>query len=281
MHFSFDFSAVQILWTLTFAALLVLLVVLQGRERVWRFPWFTASIILVALRLLSNRILHGKLPQLTMAATFIVMADLSALIGLAVVTEMAWTAFGTVKRHTWMIWSLILLAAGASVVAFWGAWPAWKTIAFDTPLAKLSLLQLLAQKTGLLVDVLNIGLGILIVAFGWRYGAGWRSHVQKIMIGLSTASLSQVAVQAIWQVIVRTAGQPHSQAEYQRVIDLQDKLFNANSAVYLAVVVWWIVCLWFNEPGAASHPQELISADAQQSEGSGSVAPKLPDNNEG
>jgi hypothetical protein len=33
MHLNFDFSAVQILWTLTFAGLLVLLVVLLGRDR--------------------------------------------------------------------------------------------------------------------------------------------------------------------------------------------------------------------------------------------------------
>ena len=52
------------------------------------------------------------------------------------------------------------------------------------------MLQLLAQKTGLLVDVLTIGLGLLVVLFGRRYGAGWRSHVQRILIGLSTASLS-------------------------------------------------------------------------------------------
>jgi hypothetical protein len=277
MHFNFDFSAVQILWTLTFAALLVLLIVLQGRERIWRFPWFTASIVVVALRLLSNRILHGRLPQLTMAATFIVMADMSALIGLAVVGEMALGAFEKVQRKTWIIWGALLLAAGATVVGFWGVWPAWKTIAFDTSLAKLTLLQLLAQKTGLLVDVLNIGLGLLVIAFGWRYGAGWRSHVQRIVIGLSTASLSQVAVQAIWQIIVRTAGQPHSQAEYQRVVDLQEKLFNANSAVYLAVVIWWIVCLWSDEPGNSAPAETEVPADAALSAGSESDAAGVHD----
>ena len=47
MHFNFDFSATQILWTLTFAALLVLLVVLLGRDRARRFPWFTASIVMM------------------------------------------------------------------------------------------------------------------------------------------------------------------------------------------------------------------------------------------
>ena len=55
MHLNFGFTTVQILWTLTFAALLVLLVVLLGRDRTRRFPWFTASIALVAVRLLASR----------------------------------------------------------------------------------------------------------------------------------------------------------------------------------------------------------------------------------
>jgi hypothetical protein len=31
-----------------------------------------------------------------------------------------------------------------------------------------------------------------------------------------------------------------------------DKLQNANRVVYVAVLVWWIVCLWMDEPGAAA-----------------------------
>jgi hypothetical protein len=277
MHFNFDFSAVQILWTLTFAALLVLLVVLQGRERIRRFPWFTASIILVTLRLLTNRLLHGRLPQLTMAATFIVMADLSALVGLLVVGEVARQAFGRAQRRTWIVWGLVLLAAAGCVVAFWGKWPEWKTLAVDTALARLGLLQLLAQKTGLLVDVLNIGLGLLVVVFGWRYGAGWRSHVQQIAIGLSTASLSQIAVQAVWETMVRTAGVPHSQEDYLRMVGLQDKLFNANSAVYVAVVIWWIVCLWFDEPGSAQRAEAAALAAAAPSAENSSTTADVPE----
>ena len=41
MHFNFGFTTIQVLWTLTFAALLVLLVVLLGRDRARRYPWFT------------------------------------------------------------------------------------------------------------------------------------------------------------------------------------------------------------------------------------------------
>src|ERR1700760_2749675 len=93
MHFDYHLTAISILWTLTFASLLVLLVVLMGRDRIRRFPWFTASIVLVALRLLTNRLLHDKLPQLTMATIAISLADLSVLVGLGLLVEMARRAF--------------------------------------------------------------------------------------------------------------------------------------------------------------------------------------------
>ncbi len=250
MHFNFDFTAVQVLWTLTFAAHLVLLVVLMGRERIRRFPWFTTGIVLVTLRLLSSRLLFGRMPQLTMSGIFLVLADVTSIVALLVVLEMARRAFGRASRRAWTVWTLVLLALGGVVLATWGIWPAWKSIAFDTLLARLGLMQLFAQKLGLLVDVLTIALGLLAVLFGRRFGAGWRSHVQQILIGLSTVSLGQLSMQAIWQVIAKTAA-PHSMAEYERIMGLREKLFNANSAVYLLVLIWWIVCLWMDEPGTA------------------------------
>jgi hypothetical protein len=281
MHFNFHFTTVQVLWTLTFASLLVLLVVLLGRDRMRRFPWFTAGIALVALRLLATRLLYNRLPQITMGAVFIVMANISALVGLLVVVEMARRAFGRVTRRTWILGGLAVLAVGVGVLAAWGPWPAAKSLAFDTLLAKLATLQLLAQKTGLLVDVLTITLGLLIVLFGRRYGAGWRSHVQQIVIGLSTASLAQTAAQAIWQTIVRTAAQPHSEAEYLRVVGLREKLFNANSVVYIAVVVWWIVCLWIDEPGTEAPVAEAVPVGAGLPEGDTSVSLELPEDTQG
>src|ERR1035441_10000811 len=142
---------------------LVLLVVLLGRDRMARFPWFTASIVLVALRLLSSRLLFGKLPQITMSAIFIVMADLGAIIGLMVLLELARRAFGRVRRTTWVGWALTLFVIGGLVLKFWGPWPAWKTLVASSQTSILQLLQLLAQKATLLVDVLTIALGILIV----------------------------------------------------------------------------------------------------------------------
>lgn len=250
MHFHFPFTVLTVLWTLTFAAHLVLLVVLMGRDRIARFPWFTAGIVLVALRLLSSRLLFGRLPQITLSTVFIVMADLGAMIGLLVILELARRAFGRVRRTSWIAGALVLMALGGAVLALWGPWPAWKTITADSTMSTLQLLQLIAQKASLLVDVETIALGLLIVLLGRRYGAGFRSHTQQIVIGLSTASIAQLTMQAVWERIARTAV-AHTMADYERVVGIREKLFNTNSAVYLAVLVWWIVCLWIDEPNVA------------------------------
>jgi hypothetical protein len=251
MHFNFHFTAVQILWTLTFAALLVLLVVLLGRVRIRRFPWFTTGIVLVTLRLLVNRLLHDRLPPITMGEIAITLALVSALVSLIILVEMARHAFRRASARAWIAWTLALLVVAALVVWKWGPWPNLRTVAFDTLIAKLQFMQFVAVKLGLLTDVLAVGLGVLVVAAGTRYGAGWRTHVQRIMIGLSTASLAQMAAQGIWQTIARHTT-PHSQAEYERVLGIQEKLLNTNSAVYVLVVVWWILCLWIDEPGATA-----------------------------
>jgi hypothetical protein len=275
MHLNFNFTAVQVLWTLTFAAHLVLLVVLLGRERIRRFPWFTVAIVLVTLRLLISRLLFGRLPQLTMSSAFIVLADLSSIVGLLVVIELARRAFLRAPRRAWLVGTVVLLAVGGCVLALWGKWPAWKSLALDNRMAVLGLMQLVAQKTGLLVDVLTVELGLLVAFFGRPYGAGWRSHAQQIVIGLSTASIAQIAIQAIWQIIAKTAA-PHSMAEYQRVVALREKLFNANSGVYLVVLIWWIVCLWIDEPGSSSAAADIPSPEIAPGAGATHL-PELPE----
>jgi hypothetical protein len=147
-----------------------------------------------------------------------------------------------------MIGTMALLAVGALVLVEWGPWPAWKTLTAESTLAVLRLTQLVAQKTSLLSNVLTIELGLLVVLFGSRFKAGWRSHTQQIVIGLSTAAIAQLAVRGIWQLIALHAA-PQTQAEFERVMGIQEKLYNANSAIFLAVLVWWIACLWINEPG--------------------------------
>jgi hypothetical protein len=263
MHFNFHFTAVQILWTLTFASLLVLLVVLLGRDRIRRFPWFTIGVVLVTFRLLLNRLLHDRLPPITMGEIAISLALISALVSLIILIEMARHAFRRASLRAWLLWAVGLLIIGGVVVWKWGPWPNFHSLAFDTLIAKLQFTQFLSVKIGLLVDALSIALGILVVSVGHRYGAGWRSHVQRIVIGLSTASLSQMSAQGIWQIIAHHTT-PHSQAEYERVLGIQEKLLNTNSAVYVLVVIWWIVCVWNDERGAGSNnaARELTPASS-------------------
>jgi len=258
MHPDFHFSAVQILWTLTFAAQIVLLVVLLGRDRIKRFPWFTLSIVLMALRLLASRMLYGRMPAMTLSIIFITLAVVSAVVALLVVVEVSRRAFARVRLRIWLAGAAAVLLVGGGVLAAWGPWPAWKTLAAGSPMAALQLMQLAAQKLDVLADLLTVELGLLVVLLGRRFGTGWRTHPQRIVIGLSTASCTQLAVEIIWQLVAKSAV-PHSQEEYLRIMGLRDKLFNANGAIYVAVLIWWIACLWIDEPGAVGAEQQELS----------------------
>jgi hypothetical protein len=268
MHLSFPFTVGQVLWALTFAGQLVLLVVLMGRDLVKRYPWFTASIVVFALRLLVEVLLTGRMAPMPLRAIFIVLADLMALIGLLVVVEFARRAFAGARTQAWLPWTVGLVAAAIGVLAVWGPWPEWKQVTWDTPLAKFGLMQLAAQKADLLMDLLTVELGLMVVLFGRCFQAGWRSHTQRIVIGLSTVALTWLTVQGVWQMIAKTV-HPHSQEEYERLIGLGGKLVNANKAVYIAVLVWWIVCLWFDEPGAAANAAAPQAAESL-------AAPEVP-----
>lgn len=260
MHLNFDFSAVQILWTLTFAAILVLLVVLLGRDRARIYPWFTASIAIIGLRLLASRLLYGRLAPIPMNEIFLTLSLIAGIVSLLVLVELARRAFAGASRRTWTIGTIVLLAACGTVLALWGPWPAWKTMTVDSLLAALRLEQFITQKLDLFVDLLSIGLGLLIVIFGRRFAAGFRSHTQQIIIGLSTAALAQTTVHIVWQLIASHAA-PTTQAEYERVLGIQEKLYNASSVVFVLALIWWIVCLWINEPG--TEPLKATTEETQ------------------
>lgn len=253
MHFHFPFSVNEILWTLTFAAHLVLLVVLMGRDRIRRFPWFTANIVFVAFRLLTAKMLYGHMAQITMAEIFIGLACIGAIVTAMMLQELARKAFAGIARPKWVLGAFVLMAIGAVVLATWGEWPAWKTLTAQGMLSHLELLQLLALKASLLLDVETVLLGVVVLIFGWHYAAGWKTHVQRIIIGLATASLSQITMEATWQWIARSA-KPQSMAEYQHFMNLRQHMFNANSVVYLLVLIWWIACLWKDEPTSKAEP---------------------------
>jgi hypothetical protein len=259
MHPNFVFNAVQILWTLTFAALLVLLVVLLGRERSRRFKWFTIGIVLLTLRMLVSKLLYGKMAPINFYEIFIPLTVLAGLVSLGVLVELALKAFVGMSRRAWLIGTLVVLAVGAGVLAEWGPWPAWKTLTAASTLAVLGLLQTASQKLELLNNVLTIELGLLVLLFGRRFKAGWRSHTQAILIGLSTASMAQLLRDGIWQIIAMKAV-AHTQAEYDHYISIREHLAKANEVIFLAVIIWWIATLWIDEPGTPAVTTQALPA---------------------
>jgi hypothetical protein len=268
-HFHFDFSARQILWTLTFASQLVLLVVLLGRDRMRRYPWFTASIALYALILMTEELLSGRMAPLLLQEIMLALRVLSVLVALMVLAEMAWHAFAGAPRPLWIANTAGLGLVAVGVLYLWGPWPVWKEIAPDSLLGKLRLTQLVAQKGEILVYLLTVGLGLLVVLFGRRFKTGWRSHTQMIAIGLSTAAISSLAMRVIFdrlqatvQAIIKMA-QPNARQEYAHIVSLATKLGNAHEVIYVAALVWWIVWLWPDEPGTVIALQEETPRTAE------------------
>ena len=247
MHFNFGFSAIQVIWMLTFAAYLVLLVVLLGRDRARRYPWFTAGIVLFALQLMAGELLNGRMAKLPYSFTMLTLGDLAAIVGLLVLVEMARSAFAGVQRSICIVNSAGLLLLAGALLTVMGPWPVWKQlVTWDPTLIKLVVMQLVAQKGELLVALLTVGLGLLVMLFGRYYKAGWRSHTQSIVIGLFAVAVSLLALEV---VVLSTFH--YTKAESTSVMHLRLSFAFAHELMFLAALVWWIVWLWLDEPGAA------------------------------
>jgi hypothetical protein len=246
MHFNSHFTAVEILWTLTFAALMVLLVVLWGRDRVRRFPIFNISIVLIGLSMLAHKLIGDRMAPMISTTIYLVLADLSVVVVLMLAVELARRIFVGVRSLGWVVGAMLLLAGSTAVVAWWGSWPPAKVIFEHSTLGHLRFMQLIAQKGELFNDALTLELFILAAIAGRRFGAGWRSHALQILTGLSTTSATLIVVRIVWEALSKNA--PHTQASYEHMLNLQDKLLNANSTVVVLVMMWWIVCLWIDEP---------------------------------
>ena len=98
MHFNLDFSARQVLWTLNFAAQLVLLVVLLGRDRMRRYPWFTAGDWVLCRATDGRGTAGGPDGDDSLQEIFITLADLAVIVGLLVLVEVARRAFAGAER---------------------------------------------------------------------------------------------------------------------------------------------------------------------------------------
>jgi len=110
----FPFTMNQVIWTITFAAELTLLVVLLGRDRARRYPWFTTYIAVIGIKLLVEVLLTGRMANITLQTILISLADVLAVMSLLVVVELAWQAFaaqdaescwaGPLRCWWWLRW---------------------------------------------------------------------------------------------------------------------------------------------------------------------------------
>jgi hypothetical protein len=261
MHPNFVFSLRQILWTLTFASQLLLLVVLLGRDRIRRFPLFTAGLALYALRLLVEVLLAGRMAMIPLDELLLALADLAAVMSALVLVEVARRAFGGLQWRGWTAGAVGLVALSGVVEWCWGDWPQWQQLADRSLIGNLRMMQFFAQKLDLATDVIAISLCLLVVIFGCRFTGGWKTHVQKLAIGLGMVSASWIGVQQLWLFIARNA-HPHNQVEYDRLMDLGGRLSNGNKAIYLLVLIWWIVWMWREEKGTAKPAVEAAETAA-------------------
>jgi hypothetical protein len=255
MHPKSSFDVDHILWTLTFAAQLVLLVVLLGRNRARRFPWFTAGVALFAFRLMADVLLSGRIANILSKQISGSLSDLSVIVSLLVLVEVARRAFVGLQRSLWIVNAVGLVVLCCGIMALWGPWPAWKMLMDSSTLGVLRLMQFLAQKGEMMVSLLSIGLGILVALFGRRYRAGWRTHTQQIVIGLSAIGVAFLVIQQALQSILRSVRPDWPRPEVDRIVALIGNLANANQAVYLVALLWWIAWLWLDEPATPATEQ--------------------------
>jgi hypothetical protein len=196
---------------------------------------------------MAGELLNGRMAKLPYSFTMLTLGDLAAIVGLLVLVEMARSAFATVQRSVVLVNSVGLLLLAGGFLYVMGPWPVWKQLAaLDPTMIKLYVMQLAAQKGELLVALLTVGLGLLVMLYGRHYKAGWRSHTQSIVIGLFAVAVSLLALEV---VVLRTLH--YTQAESASVMHLRLSFAIAHELVFLAALVWWIVWLWLDEPGAA------------------------------
>ncbi|WP_263350162.1 hypothetical protein [Acidicapsa acidisoli] len=263
----------QILWALVLAAHLVLLIVLLGRDRVARFPWFSTVTVLSTVHLIADHLLHGKLTSLAFYWQTYTAVLLESILGILVLIELARHVFSNCKApfvlnsKGWLGWTLVTGGVALGAVWLWGPWPTWKALSAEPKQLPLLLVVLTAMKAQLFLSIVTVEAALLLRIFGKRFGSGWKSHDQQIALGLSTYALGFLAVQATTDIIKHNLHLT-SREQYEHIVRLFTNLDNGRFALWLLVLIWWIVWLWRNEsgdPAALTAPVETPALDAPRS----------------
>ena len=250
MHF--NFSADQILWTLTFAALLVLLVVLLGRDRARRFPWFTTSMVLMARAACSPSCLlpsaqllrHDR--QIKAAEIFLPLADLSAIVSILVWRLRSRGGPFGARAQNLDYRHPVLARRGRGCLEVLGRVALAQNRVAGSLISILRLMDLIAEKTDLFANVLMVLVGLLVVLFGRRYKAGWHSHTQQIAIGLTM--IFGCAAYHSRRLGTRQDYRHPFTGRLQTRDGAAEVASDAEESSSFLVLIWWIACLWFDEP---------------------------------
>jgi len=263
MHWNVE----QILWALVLAGHLVLLVVLLGRDRIHRFPWFTAAICVSTVHLIADHLLHGKLTTIAFYWQSYTAVLLDTILGILVLIELARRVFSSCRKGIilnfkgWLGWTLVTGGLAVGAVWLWGPWPEWTALTAEPQQTPLLLTVLAALKAQLLLAVLTVEIALLMRIFGKRFGSGWSSHEQQIALGLSTYSLGFLAVQGTTDTIKRNLHLT-SREQYEHIVRLFSNLDNARFLLWFLVLAWWIVWLWRDDPNQADAGSSAVEAEA-------------------
>jgi hypothetical protein len=254
MHWNLE----QILWALALAGHLVLLVVLLGRDRASRYPFFTTAIILGALRLLADHLLAGKLTTLAFYWQNFSGFVLDSLVRILVLIEVTRRIFSSgkggliLKPRGWAGWSILTSALALIAIYFWGPWPAWQALRAQPEQFSILLLVLTATKGQLLTSILTIEVAALILVFGKRFGFPWRTHPRQIALGLLVISICVLSAQGITEYL-KASFNLRDRVQYDRATHILTQTDNAREIAGILVLLWWIIWLWREEPAPPSN----------------------------
>ena len=249
MHWNLE----QILWAIALAGHLVLLIVLLGRDRASRYPFFTTAIILGALRLLADHLLEGKLTTLAFYWQDFSGVVLDSIFRIFVLVEIARRIFSSgkggliLKPRGWAGWSILTTALALIAIYFWGPWPAWQALRAQPEQFRLLLLVLTATKGQIFASILTIEVVVLILIFGKRFGFPWRTHPRQIALGLMVLATSVLSAQGITEYL-KIAFNLRDRVQYERATQILTQTDNARQIVGILVLLWWIIWLWREEP---------------------------------
>ena len=139
------FNQVQILWTLLFAGLLILLIVLYGRGLIERYRWFSSFVFLTSLDQLFNLLLLGRIDSIHYGLISYSLSILILIAGLGTLAELARALFAPAKTKAILLSLAISIIPTVAVTYLWNPWSSnHEELTFKTQAGVVIILQLAA-----------------------------------------------------------------------------------------------------------------------------------------